>query len=259
MKKYIFIFFFIIISGDNLISQDLEGLKSINAKSKVQFVTPEALDQLSIAIRKYENEDFPGLDSILLDTYLSISSGYMINNHFRQAYDVYNRYLIRKENMLTSERAVETGNAINAFAEKSQKDEKEESELLSQVVQLRMDNENLESKRLSFKSNFSFAIIILSSIFALMIVSAGIRMLGIRSKLRQSHDRMKNIHRVALIGNFENGLRSSLKSNIEYFDNQTKEIQQELKKLEQNNSVVKQSNQVISGIEKIIREIKAKF
>ena len=255
MKKIILIIVIFVSTFAPVYPQNPDELQSINNNSKVQFVKPEMLDQLMIALRKYETEPVRRQDTLLLDTYRNISSAYMANNHFKQAYEVYIKYINIKEDMLSADKTVSINEAINSVSSLQQKDEKNEIELQTKLNQLKEENELLAMKQLSFKRNFSLALIILTSIFAIMLVSSGIRMISLRSKLQQNRDRMKNIHRLAVTGNFSSGLRTSMKTVLKTSEGQTSELHQIFKKQEQSFSPVKQANQIISGIEKTFKEI----
>ena len=79
-------------------SQTAEELQQINAGAKVIYVKAESLDQLMIRLRPFENNLPAGQESLMMDTYRTIANGYAVNNHFKQAYEVYKRYLLFKEN-----------------------------------------------------------------------------------------------------------------------------------------------------------------
>ena len=255
MKKIIFILTIITFTCSGSNAQTMEELQSIYSKSRFQFVKPEALDQLMIELRKFEADPIRNQDTLLLETYKSISSAYMVNNHFKQAYEVFNKYIRRKEEMLSADKTVLINKAVNYFTAKQLSDEKEEMELRSTLNQLKDDNESLTSKRQSFKRNFSLALIILTSVFAIMLVSAGIKAFSIRSKLEQSRNRMKNIHRQAVIGNFSTSLIPNLSSILKESSIQIKELQQLLKKQDQNFSPIKEVIQQLSQAEKNFDEI----
>ena len=255
MKKIIFIYVIIISAYPVCKAQTMEELQSIKSKSQLQFVKPETLDQLMIAIRGFETEPVRNQDTLLLETYKSISSAYMINNHFKQAYEVFNKYIKRKEAMLSADKKILINKAVNTFNAKQLSDEKEEKALQTTLNQLKDDNESLTSKRLSFKRNFSLALIFLTSVFAIMLVSAGIKSMSIRSKLAQSRNKMRNIHRQAVIGNFSKSLIPNLNAVFKACSNQTKELHQLLKKQDQSFLPVKEAIQQLSQVEKHFDEI----
>ncbi len=254
MKKILFVI--ILVSPFVFVySQSLDELQMLNNKSKNQFIKPEVLDQLLIALRIYEENSVRTQDTLLLNTYINVSNAYIANNHFKQAYQVFYKYLYRKEVMLSEYKTSFIADAINLVSSRQQKDEAEEMELQKKLNQLKTDNDLLAAKRLAFKSNFSLALIILSSIFAIILVIAGIRKMGLRSKLQQNRDRMKAIHRSAVLGKFSDGLRMEMKNVLEKSKLQTIELRDLLKKQEHNFSPVKQANQIISRIDKIFEEL----
>ena len=255
MKKIIFIVAIITCSYSGSKAQTMEELQSINVKSKIQFVKPETLDQLMIALRSFEAAPVRNQDTLLLETYNIISSAYMINNHFKQAYEVFNKYVKRKEAMLSADKTVLINKAVNYYTAKQLSDEKEEMELRTTLNQLKDDNESLISKRLSFKRNFSLALIILTSVFAIMLVSAGIKSMSIRSKLEQSRNKMKNIHRQAVIGNFSISLIPNLNAVLKSSSIQTKELHQLIKKQDQSFSSAKEAGSILTQVEKYFEEI----
>ena len=128
MKKLVLTFFIIATPLIAVFAQSQEELQTMNNKSKFQFVRPETLDQLMIALRKFETEIERSQDTLLLDTYKNISSAYMANNHFKQAYEVYNKYLNRKEAMLSAYKSDVISKAIQSVSDRLQKNEKEENE-----------------------------------------------------------------------------------------------------------------------------------
>lgn len=253
MKKLLFVII-LVFPFVFVYSQSMDELQVINNKSKNQFVKPEVLDQLLIALRTYEENSVRAQDTLLLDTYINISNAYVANNHFKQAYQVFYKYLYRKEVMLSEYKTSFIADAINSVSSRQQKDEAEEMELQKKLNQLKADNDLLAAKRLAFKSNFSLALIILSSIFAIMLVIAGIRKMGLRSKLQQNRDRMKTIHRSAVLGKYSDGLRIEMNNVLETSKIQVIELRELFKKQEQNFSPVKQANQIISRIDKIFEE-----
>ena len=235
--------------------QSYDELQTINDKSKSQFVKPESLDQLMIVLRKYEASQVRSQDTLLLDTYKNISSAYMANNHFKQAYEVFQKYIIRKENMLSADKSDFLNQNISSVTSRKQKDDNEEMELQSRLKQLKEDNAHLDVRQNFFKRNFSLALIILTAIFALVLVNTGIRMMNLRSNLQQNRDRMKSIHRLAVTGKFSSGLISGLNSVLKSSEEQTRELGDDLKKQEQILTPVKQANQIFSGIEKSFKEV----
>jgi hypothetical protein len=253
MRRFLIVLFF--ISGIHLQAQNLGELQSMNAKAKFQFVQPEVLDRLMAGMRLYESHPVAGQDSLMLDTYNAVISGYMANNHFKQAYESFNRYLHYKESMLSKQKAEAISKTINSVSARQSTDDKQQSELQNQLSSLMKENVDLDSKRVSFKRNFSFALIVLSAIFAIMLVSGGIKLMNLRTEVTRSHDRMKEIHRSAVTGKLSNGIQESFNSSVASIEMQAKELKEILKSQEQF-APAKQASGMLTAIVKSLSEFK---
>ncbi len=181
-------------------------LEEIHASAKTLYVQPETLDRLMVRIRVIE-KDLPAEQvPMLLETYRIIASQYVANNHFSQAYKVYSEYISFKEGA-TARNFVRTIDvAKQSIQERRLNDGSELMNLQNQVQQLQIDNDLLISKRLNFKKYFSFLIIALSAIFALMLVKSAMKLFSIRNQLKENREKMKSIHRIAALGNFSKGI-----------------------------------------------------
>lgn len=206
-----FILLLFSISGSG---QSLDELQKINTVAKAQYVQPETLDQLMIRLRPFIEQPVVGQDTLLMETFTVIANNYTANNHFKQAYTVYNQYLDYKQNYLIKEKnkAIASGNG--SVGTRRDKEEAELVDLQSQVRQLEIDIDELGSKRSGFKRYFSIALITLSAILAAMLVSSGVKLNNMRSRLKQNRERMKEIHRVASIGLISQGITSGIKANM---------------------------------------------
>lgn len=221
--------FLLIASYSSGQGQSIEELRVVSSKVRDPFIKPEVLDQIMFNLRVYESNPLPDQDSLLLDIYRTVSNSYMANNHFKKAYQVFSRYLAYKEQMLANDKAASINSLMNKIGERSRNDENEYRDLMHQVSELREGNVILENRRLTFKRNFSFGLIFLSAMFAIMLVGSGIKMMNLRSKLNQNRDRMKAIHRNAVIGKYEDGVGNSLNDSLPELERQLKEFKAELK------------------------------
>jgi hypothetical protein len=229
MRKILFVQLLFLVLSASSYAQSMEDLRSINSRAKDSFIPPDKLDQLVNALRKYEENPLPDQDTLLLETYKVIVNSYMVNNHFKQAHQLFTRYLAYKEKMLAKDKADAINRVMNTVAERSRNDETEYRNLQNQVSELKKGNENLESRRLNFKRNFSFALIFLSAMFAVMLVGSGVKMMNLRSKLNQNRERMKSIHKSAVTGKYDEGLRNSLDASIANLESELKELKSVVK------------------------------
>jgi hypothetical protein len=259
MKRIYILINLFVFACCSIHAEDIDKLKSIKARSEALYVKPETLDRLMIELRGFETSGQAQIDAVLLDTYISISSGYAANNHFKQAYEVYRKFLKHKEKFLTKNLNDQINQATASISGRKANDDKVRDDLSGNLKNLTESNEDLESSVLSFKRNFSFALIAISSVFAIMLVGSGIKMINLRSRRRQSRDRMKSIHRLAVVGGFDEGIKQSLTGSILEMQKMSGEIQQLLKTQEQNFTPVKNANVSLTVIQKIFSDLKKNF
>lgn len=209
--------------------QDLASLQVLNDKSKTQFIKVEALDQLMISLRQFESSHGNGIDSLLLDSYRNISKGYSDNNHFRQGYEVYNKYLNYKIESLQLFKNKTIATSANSISNRNQKDNSTQVDLQNNISQLQIDIDQLDSKRSSLKKYFSFGVIILSMIFAGLLVNYGVNFTNLKSKIKENTTAMLVAHRYATLGKFSLGYQSGTRKSIENIESGISQIKSELK------------------------------
>lgn len=248
--------FLFLLTCFSAMSQSNDELQRISLKAKTLFVRPEVLDMLLIDLRKFETQPQREQDSLILDIYRTISSTYMANNHFKKAYVVYYKYLERKKAMLAAQKTKAIGNSTGSVTGRSQVDEQKEKELKNSLITLQVENQKLESNRLSFKSNFSLLLIVLTGIFAIMLVSAGVKIMNLNTSIQQSREKIKEMHRKAVIGKYSEGLRESFKTNIVSLAEQSGELNRMIKSHAQHEAV-KNIGKRVELLDEAIRNLKS--
>lgn len=215
-----------------LFSQEATNLQQINSAAKTQYVKPETLDQLLIRLRPLVENVPAGQEMLLMDTYRTIAGQYAVNNHFKQAYEVYQKYIAYKESYYSVEKGKALEAARQSVKQRNDADEIAAMDLHNQVQQLQIENDQLISKRANFKKYFSAGLIALTALFASILVGSGLKLNSIRVQLRQSRDRMKELHRISLLGACADGILenneeklTSLETGIEQIVTDTKTMQ----------------------------------
>jgi len=229
-------------------------LQAINSKSKTIYIKAEALDQLMISLRPFENKHGDGIDTLLMDTYLTISKGYAENNHFKQGYEVYNKYLSYKIASLQLYKSKTIATAASSINTRRQKDNAAQLELQNSINQLTIDIDDLGSDRSAFKKYFSLAIIILSLIFASMLVNYGIKFKNLKNTIKENKDSMLTNHRLGTLGRFAKGYQKETFKSIVATENTIAQIKSEIKSSTDPN--FKKADQLCSSILKATSELK---
>jgi hypothetical protein len=208
-------------------AQSIDELNKFYSESRNPFVKPERLDGIMHLLRNYEQNRLPDQDSIMLAIYKSVSSAYVANNHFKQGYQVFNRYLSYKENILAENKASALNKAASSVTERARNDESDHLRMQHQLSELKADNTKLNKRLVVYKSNFALILIILSVVFAVILAGYGIRSFSLRSRLNQNRDTMKDIHHLALTGQYEDGVRNALHISIQNVETEITDIKRQ--------------------------------
>lgn len=191
--------------------QNSYDLNEIHSTAKALYVKPETLDRLMIQLRVLEKELPAEQEELFMETYRIISSQYVANNHYSQAYQVYLKYITFKEGYTARKFMLAVDTTKSSIQERRLNDGTEVMNLQNQVQQLEIDNDLLISKRLNFKKYFSFIIIALSTIFALILVKSAMKLFSISTQLKENRQMLKSIHRASTLGMFAKGVVHQLR------------------------------------------------
>ncbi|MCX6291872.1 MAG: hypothetical protein NT126_08920 [Bacteroidetes bacterium] len=216
MKK-ITVLLLLFISLKSASAQDpvvpaVPDLLQINTAAKNTYIKTESLDVLQQQLRYFDEHPVTGKDQqqLLLETYRAVTNGYSINNHFKQGYVVFQKYLSMKEGFLAMEKAEVIKKMNQNIANQEKSDGDAFVSIQNSVQQLQTDNENLVSKRKSFKHYFSLGIIALTVIFAFLLLQAAVKLNKTRHDLKTGRERLMTIHRVAVLGRLKDGASAAI-------------------------------------------------
>jgi hypothetical protein len=253
MKKIsLYILFNIICS--TIFAQDVATLQSLNSRAKTIYIKADALDQIMIALRPFEDLHGAGIDTLLMDTYKVISQGYADNNHFKQGYQVYDKYLNYRIASLQLYKSKTISTAATSIDSRKQKDDAAQVDLQNNISQLQIDIDQLGSKRSGFKKYFSLGVILLSLIFAGLLVNYGVKFNNLKNQIKDNKDSMLASHRLATLGSFATGYQSETGKAFVNIENTILQIKSELKSTTDPN--LKKADQLCSAILKVTAEVK---
>jgi len=232
-NPYLYFPFFVSLLFSTLLSkaQDNYNLDEINAAAKTQFIKPDALDRLMIRLRVVENNLPEGQDALLIETYKTITDQYIANNHYSQAYQVYSKCMDFKQASAARQFISRIDSTKKNIEIRRLNDGTELMNLQNQVQELQIDNDLLVSKRINFKKYFSFVIIALSALFALILVRSALKLISIRSQLKENKELMKSKHRIATLGFYVKGLVNQTRQKAGQLEDLASSIQSDLQKL----------------------------
>lgn len=240
----------------NVSAQDATApdLQQINASAKNTYIKVEALDKITQELKYFDDHQLTGKEQqqLLLETYRAVANGYSINNHFKQGYTIYIKYLSIKENYLAAEKAEAISKINQSIEEQQRKDADELIAMHNTVQQLQLDNENLETKRKSFKHLFSLIIIGLTVIFAFLLLQTGLKLNKIKHDLKAGRERLEKIHRIAVFGKLKNGISFTFNSILASLKNNSAE---NIKLTDQLNQLSGGKNHDLTQLQKQLNEL----
>ncbi len=234
--------------------QDISELQTLNGKAKTIYIKAEALDQIMVALRPFENKHGNGIDTLLMDTYKVVAKGYEDNNHFKQGFEVYNKYLNYKIESLQLYKNKEVSTAVSSIDTRKKNDNSSQLDLQNKIDELQIDIDQLSSKQSSFKKYFSFGIILLSVVIAMMLVNYAVKFNSLKNKIKENKESMLKDHHSGTLGQFSNGYLINTAKEFVNVENVIMQIKSELKNT--SDPELKKVDQLCSSILKSTSELK---
>jgi C4-dicarboxylate-specific signal transduction histidine kinase len=226
MKK-IFLTYILLACIATLASAQAPDLDRIIANITVAAPPVEALDNAAIQLHYFDSiAPSPEQEAKMLVAYKALSAGFAANVHYKQGYNVFQKYLKLKEKILASEKASAITKLQNEYKEKDKADEDKVVQLQNEVSQLNMDAEGFISKRKGFKNIFSIIIVVLSMLFAASLFRSGVKLRNLNAETKANQDKLAENHRLSSLGYLAEGIPSTLTANKELVAKTAREAMQ---------------------------------
>ena len=211
MKNRIAIF--ILLCSVNISFAQAPDLDRIITNITVTAPPVEALDQAAIQLHYFDSvTPTQEQETKMLQAYKALSAGFAANVHYKQGYNVFQKYLNLKEKILAREKAGVIARLQNEYLQKDKADEDSVVNLQREVSQLNMDTEALISRRSGFKNIFSIIIVVLTIIFAASLFRSGVRLKNLNAETKANQEKLAANHRLAALG-YLKGIPAALDAN----------------------------------------------
>ena len=255
MKKITILLFIFLGSYLGSQGQANSDLEQINAKSKTIYIKPEVLDNLVISLRPIEMMHGKGIDTLMLETYKNISKGYADNNHFKQGYEIYDRYINYKIEMLNQQKLAAISAAAQSISNRKKKDDSAQIVHQNNILELQNNIDNLSSNIISFKKIFTIVIVALALLIAGLLVSTNLKLNNLKKQIEENKNQIKINHRLSTLGKFSKGFLKSNSEKIIEFENSILEIKSAFKS--SSSSLSKEADNLTSSMLKCTSELKS--
>lgn len=228
VNRSIVISFLLLIASQFSFGQNGSDLSRINQAAKNPFLPVEQVDQLAMQLRQISPENDPEQLRLLYETHQLISNLYVSNNHFKQACQVYERYLRIKETKLAESKVNALNAAVASVNDRASKLDQEVLSTRSEAETLKNETNRFEILYATWKQVSSFVIIGLTVLFAFMLVRSGLRMNTIKKETTEIRETIRQRHRMSVVGVLSEGFTNGLSSQLEYIRNAAKDASKKL-------------------------------
>ena len=213
MQKTIIFLILFLFSSVVAISQ-APDLDRLIANITVAAPPVESLDNAAIQLHYFDSvAPTPEQEAKMLVAYKALSSGFAANVHYKQGYNVFQKYLRLKEKILAREKAGAITALQNQYRMKDKADEDKVIQLQNEAAQLNLDAEGFISKRKGFKNIFSIIIVVLSMLFAASLFRSGVKLKNLNTETKTNQEKLAENHRLASLGYLAEGIPSALQAN----------------------------------------------
>ncbi len=202
-------FIWLIISISNF--GQAPDLDRLIANITVAAPPVEALDIAALQLHYFDSvTPTPEQEKKMMEAYKALSAGFAANVHFKQGYNVFQKYLNLKEKIMAEEKAGVIIGLQNEYRQMDKADEDKVVNLQNEVAQLNMDTEGFISKRSGFKNIFSIVIVALSVLFAASLFRSGVRLRSLNTQTKANQGIIKDNHRIVSLGYIGEGIPAAL-------------------------------------------------
>lgn len=215
MKKNFILSFIFLLSG-MVASAQAPDMDRLISNITVPAPPVEALDQAAIQLHYFDSvAPTEAQEAKMLQAYKALSAGFAANVHYKQGYNVFQKYIALKERILARQKAAVISKLQAEYKEKDKTDEDKVISLQNEVSQLNLDAEGFISKRSGFKNIFSIVIVVLSMLFAASLFRSGVRLRNLNAETKANQEKLLQNHRVATLGYLADGIPDSMRANKE--------------------------------------------
>lgn len=209
---------------------DVSFMQEIQDKTSNAATKPEDLDRLMNRLR--DMPTVPGADyRNQITAYQLISDAYAKRNHFRQAYTTYLQYLELKEQLFSERMTSAISAAQQSSSSRQSKLIEEESATREEAAELLTSAERFTTSTFVYKKFFSLGIIVLTIIFAIILVRSGVRLLNMKKESESVRKDILQLHRIALAGKLIPGNRDGQQASIKSIQQSVMESADEISSL----------------------------
>jgi|GEM_PF-6012760 len=229
MKKIIYII--LILSVIPAMAQ--QDLQQLLGEVKNPYMK---IDEIDAVVRNLKRIPANGLDTaqqkILFESYRLAAERYAGNNHFKQAYMLYDEYLGIKEKALAAEKAKLISATVSGNNEKQQHTIDAVKTLKAELDILEKNENQLQARSNNFIRNISLLVILLAVIFVLLFLRISWKLRKVKESLQENRTQLMGMEKAALIGRLHEQIEKSSDKQLAMISSEITSIQALVKQTE---------------------------
>jgi len=213
MKKIIYIILLAAVPSAGFSQSDLQQL---NTKVRNPFIKADEVDVVVSSLKKIQVSTTDTVQrGLLFETYRLSAERYAANNHFKQAYFLYQDYLSLKEKMLGAEKALLISQAV-----KSEDDQKQQTvdgikTLKGEIAVLEKNEKAMQDREDSLIRNVSLLIILLTGLSLLLFLRISMKLKKVKAELLVARQQLLALEKTALLGRLKSQIEKSSRKHMD--------------------------------------------
>ena len=208
-------------------------ITTIHSRAKDTFLKVEEIDGLAIALRRLQVSSLPADKQMLVfESYRLITDRYAANNHFKQAFLMYQDYLTLKEKSLTAEKKFAILHARDESTRKQAELASGIKNTAGEIDRLEHSKQQTETRNSIFIRNLVILLFLMGGVFAFLFARISIKVKRVNQEVRQYKTELFAMEKAALLGRIGNKVTGKSKQQAEVIRNEILLVQDILKRME---------------------------
>ncbi len=224
---------FILMSGLSIPASAQQDLKGIHDKVVNPYLKVEELDLLVPSLKKITADPVnTDQQRLLFETFRLATERYASNNHFKQAYLLFQDYLSLKEKFLSREKASVITEAALTYAKKQQELNAGIKQTASEIARLQSEMKQADSRNLLFIRNAALLFLAMTAVFIFLFMRLSIKLQKAKEEIRQYQGHLLLTEKMALLGRLSQQVSMNSQQNMDIIRNEIAVVQELFKKME---------------------------
>lgn len=223
----------VLMTGLSMPASAQQDLKGIHDKVVNPYMKVEELDVLVPALKRTMIDPVnTDQQKLLFETYRLITERYASNNHFKQAFLLFQDYLSLKEKFLSQEKAFIIREAAQSYAKKQQELNNDIKQTESEIAGLQSEMKQADNRNLLFIRNAVLLFLAMAAVFIFLFMRLSIKLQKAREEIRNYQGHLLLSEKMSLLGRLSQQVSMNSQQNMDIIRNEIAQVQDLFKRME---------------------------